>query len=93
MATGMDRGAARLTAIRARHTYALTFGSSAALAGLAGTMVGTVGTSNPSAVGGFTLLSFVVAVLGGLGNMYGALLGGLAVGLVEAWGGQYLPGT
>lgn len=93
MATGMDRGAARLMGIRARHVYALTFGLAAALAGMAGAMVGTVGTFNPAAASGFTLLSFVIAVLGGLGNMYGALVGGLLLGLVEAWGGQYLPGT
>ena len=93
MATGMDRGAARLMGIRARHVYALTFGLSAALAGMAGAMVGTVGTFNPAAAGGYTLLSFVVAVLGGLGNMYGALVGGLVIGLVEAWAGQYLSGT
>ena len=48
MATGMDRGAARLMGIRARHVYALTFGLAAALAGLAGAMVGTVGTFNPA---------------------------------------------
>ena len=93
MATGMDRGAARLMGIRARHAYALTFGIAAALAGMAGAMVGTVGTFNPAAAGGFTLMSFVIAVLGGLGNMYGALVGGLVIGLVEAWGGLYLPGT
>ena len=93
MATGMDRGAARLMGIRARHAYAMTFAIAAGLAGMAGTMVGTVGTFNPAAAGGFTLLSFVIAVLGGLGNMYGALVGGLVIGLVEAWGGQYLPGT
>ncbi len=93
MATGMDRGAARLMGIRARHVYALTFGIAAGLAGMAGAMVGTVGTFNPAAAGSFTLLSFVIAVLGGLGNMYGALVGGLVIGLVEAWAGQYLPGT
>ncbi|MEO7982310.1 MAG: branched-chain amino acid ABC transporter permease [Sporichthyaceae bacterium] len=93
VATGMDRGAARLMGIRARHVYALTFGLAAALAGLAGAMVATVGTFNPAAAGGFTLLSFVIAVLGGLGNMYGALVGGLVIGLVEAWAGQYLSGT
>jgi branched-chain amino acid transport system permease protein len=93
MATGMDRGAARLMGIRARHVYALTFGLSAAMAGIAGAMLGTVGTFNPSTAAGYTLLSFVIAVLGGLGNMYGALVGGLVIGLVEAWGGQYLPGT
>ena len=93
MATGMDRGAARLMGIRARHVYALTFGVAAALAGMAGAMVGTVGTFNPADAARYTLLSFVIAVLGGLGNMYGALAGGLVLGLVEAWGGQYLPGT
>jgi branched-chain amino acid transport system permease protein len=93
MATGMDRGAARLMGIRAAHVYALTYGIAAGLAGMAGTMVGTVGTFNPAAAGRYTLLSFVIAVLGGLGNMYGALIGGLVIGLVEAWGGQYLSGT
>jgi len=92
-ATGMDRGAARLMGIRARHVYALTFGIAAALAGMAGAMVGTLGTFQPAAAGSFTLLGFVIAVLGGLGNMYGALLGGVFIGLVEAWAGQYLPGT
>ena len=93
MATGMDRGAARLMGIRARHVYALTFGIAAALAAVAGTMVGMIGTFNPAAAGGFTLLSFVIAVLGGLGNMYGALVGGLVIGIVQAWAGLYLPGT
>ena len=93
LATGMDRGAARLMGIRARHVYALTFGIAAALAGMAGAMIGTVGTFSPSAAASFTLMSFVVAVLGGLGNMYGALVGGLVIGLVQAWGGQYLQGT
>jgi branched-chain amino acid transport system permease protein len=79
--------------IRARHVYALTFGIAAALAAMAGTMIGTVGTFNPAAAGGYTLLSFVIAVLGGLGNMYGALVGGIVIGLVESWAGLYLSGT
>ncbi|MEV6794068.1 branched-chain amino acid ABC transporter permease [Streptomyces sp. NPDC051320] len=93
LATGMDRGAARLMGIRAKHVYALTFGIAAALAGAAGAAVATVGTFSTADAGRFTLFSFVAAVLGGLGNMYGALLGGLLLGLVEAWGGQLLPGT
>lgn len=93
LATGMDRGAARLMGIRAAHVYALTFGLAAALAAIAGSMVGTVGTFNPAAAGGYTLLSFVIAVLGGLGNMYGALLGGVVIGLIESWAGLYLSGT
>jgi branched-chain amino acid transport system permease protein len=93
LATGMDRDAARLMGIRARHVYALTFGIATAMAGAAGAAVSVVGTFSPADAGRFTLFSFVAAVLGGLGNMYGALLGGMVLGLVEAWGGQLLPGT
>jgi branched-chain amino acid transport system permease protein len=93
LATGMDRGAARLMGIKARHVYALTFGIAAALAGAAGAAVGAVSTFSPADAGRFTLFSFVAAVLGGLGNMWGALYGGLVLGLVMSWGGQLLPGT
>src|SRR5205085_958304 len=91
--TGMDRGAARLMGIPVAHIYAVTFGLAAALAGAAGAVIGTVSTFSPAAAGGFTLRSFVVAVLGGLGNMWGALAGGILRGVVEAWGGPYLSGT
>ncbi len=93
LATGMDRGAARLMGIKAAHVYALTFGLSAALAGAAGAAIGAVSTFSPADAGRLTLFSFVAAVLGGLGNMSGALYGGLLLGLVEGWGGQLLPGT
>jgi branched-chain amino acid transport system permease protein len=92
-ATGMDRMTARLMGISAAHIYALTFAISAALAAAAGTMIGIVGTFSPADAGTFTLRSFVISVLGGLGNMWGALAGGLVLGLVEAWGGQYISGT
>ena len=93
LATGMDRGAARLMGIRAAHVYAVTFGIAAALAGVAGAATSAVTTFSPADAGRFTLFSFVAAVLGGLGNMYGALYGGLLLGLVEAWGGNLLPNT
>src|SRR6266536_1459076 len=92
-ATGMDRGAARLMGMRVRHVYAVTFGIAAALAGAAGAILGTVATFNPADAGRYTLQSFVIAVLGGLGNMWGALAGGILLGVVTAWGGQYLSGT
>ena len=92
-ATGMDRSTARLMGINARHIYALTFAIAAALAGAAGTVVGVVGTFSPVSAGAFTLRSFVISVLGGLGNMWGALAGGLVLGVAEAWGGQYLSTT
>ncbi|MEN3307058.1 MAG: branched-chain amino acid transport system permease protein [Micromonosporaceae bacterium] len=93
LATGMDRGAARLMGIKARHVYALTFGIAAALAGAAGAAVAGVSTFSPADAGRFTLFSFVAAVLGGLGNTAGALLGGVVLGLAEGIGGQLLPGT
>jgi branched-chain amino acid transport system permease protein len=92
-ATGMDRSAARLMGMNVRHVYALTFGLSAGMAGMAGAVIGSINTFSPAAAGGFTLQSFVIAVLGGLGNMWGALAGGVLLGLVQAWGGQYLAGT
>jgi branched-chain amino acid transport system permease protein len=93
-ATGMDRGAARLMGIRARHIYAVTFGISAALAGIAGTMIATVGSFNPTTTPGqLTLDAFVISVLGGLGNMYGALVGGFVLGVAETVGGLVLTGT
>jgi branched-chain amino acid transport system permease protein len=92
-ATGMDRGAARLMGVRVRRIYGLTFGIAAGLAGAAGAIYGTVDTFSPADAGSFTLQSFVIAVLGGLGNMWGALAGGLLLGVVQAWSGQYLGGT
>ncbi|HYM96047.1 MAG TPA: branched-chain amino acid ABC transporter permease [Candidatus Sulfotelmatobacter sp.] len=93
-ATGMDRGAARLMGIRAGHVYAVTFGISAALAGVAGTMIATVGSFNPTSTPSqLTLDAFVISVLGGLGNMYGALAGGLVLGVAESLGGLILTGT
>jgi branched-chain amino acid transport system permease protein len=91
--TGMDRAAARLMGMNVRHVYAFTFGIAAAMAGMAGAILGTINTFSPSAAAGYTLQSFVIAVLGGLGNMWGALAGGLVLGLVQSWGGQYLSGT
>ena len=93
LATGMDRGAARLMGINAAHIYAVTFGLAAGMAGIAGAAVGTVSPFSPADAGRFTLFSFVAAVLGGLGNMSGALYGGVLLGLVESWGGLLLPNT
>ena len=92
MATGMDRGA-RLMGHPRPARLCLTFGIARPSPGSPGVMIGTIDTFNPAAAGRFTLLSFVIAVLGGLGNMYGALAGGLLIGLVRALGGYYLPGT
>lgn len=83
---------ARLVGINVKFIYVLTFGLGAAAAGAAGTFVSTFTTVEPTAGAIFNLTAFVVVVLGGMGNVPGALVGGLIVGLTEQLGGLILPG-
>src|SRR5918912_2770472 len=89
-AVGQDRVAARLMGIDIGRTYALTFGIGAALAGASGTLLSTTSGFNPATFTAFNVLAFSVVVLGGLGSIQGALLGGLVFGLVYEFGGTYL---
>ncbi len=92
-ATSEELRAARLTGIPVAHIYAVTFGLGAALAGAAGGLWGMLFPITPIMGGGLTLKSFVVAVLGGLGTMMGALVGGLVLGLAESFTATYLGPT
>lgn len=83
---------ARLVGIDVRRAYTLTFAIGAACAGAAGTLVAPFLTIQPTAGDMFTIIAFVVVVLGGMGNVGGALAGGLIVGLTEQFGGVLLPG-
>lgn len=85
-ATRMDLEAATLVGIRVGRTYALTFAIGAALAGLAGALISASSPISPIMGLTYTGKAFVVAALGGLGNMYGALVGGLVLGLAEQLG-------
>jgi branched-chain amino acid transport system permease protein len=92
-ATSQELRAARLTGIPVAHVYAVTFGLGAALAGAAGGLWGMLFPITPVMGGALTLKSFVVAVLGGLGTMMGAIVGGLVLGLAEALTATYLGPT
>jgi branched-chain amino acid transport system permease protein len=92
-ATSEELRAARLTGIPVAHIYAVTFGLGAALAGAAGGLWGMLFPITPIMGGALTLKSFVVAVLGGLGTMMGAIVGGLVLGLAESFSATYLGPT
>jgi branched-chain amino acid transport system permease protein len=64
--------------------YALTFGLGLACAGAAGAIMVALTDVTPMLAPSFTLLAFTIVIVGGLGSMTGALLGGLLIGVVEA---------
>ncbi len=92
-ATAQDRDAAQLMGIDINTTIAVTFLIGSALAGAAGFVSGVYyGTTwffNGFEAG---LKAFTAAVLGGIGNIPGAMLGGFLIGLIEAIATQYIPG-
>jgi branched-chain amino acid transport system permease protein len=65
------------------HIYAVTFGLGSAMAGAAGSLLAVVYAFSPVIGAPFTLKAFVIVILGGLGNMYGALLAGVFLGVSE----------
>ena len=82
---------AQLVGIDVRRTYVLTFALGTACAGAAGTLVAPFVTITATSGQVFNILAFVVVVLGGMGNVAGALVGGLLIGLTEQLGGVLLP--
>ncbi len=92
-ATAQDLRAARLSGVPVAHIYAVTFGLGAALAGAAGVLWGTLFPITPTMGGPLTLKAFAVNVLGGLGTMMGPLVGGVVLGVIEAYTSTYLGPT
>ncbi|HKV43299.1 MAG TPA: branched-chain amino acid ABC transporter permease [bacterium] len=89
-ATASDQEAARLMGIPIAHVYALTFAIAAATAGIAGGLISISFPIYPAMGAGYTLIGFVVCVLGGLGSVPGALLGGLLLGLLQTYAAWWL---
>lgn len=90
VAVRMDRDAASLMGIRVGHVYAITFGLAALMAGACGTLMSVVFPITTNITGLLLGKAFVICVIGGLGTVPGALVGGLALGLVESVVGNFL---
>ncbi|GAA5149145.1 branched-chain amino acid ABC transporter permease [Pseudonocardia eucalypti] len=92
-AIAQDRDTARLMGIDPDRVIVTTFALGGVLAGVAGVLYGAdLGFVNIDIGFQTGILAFTAAVLGGIGNIGGAVVGGLVIGLVKALGGQYLPG-
>jgi branched-chain amino acid transport system permease protein len=89
-ATAMDIEAAQLSGVRVARLYAIVFGLGAGLAGAAGSLISLSYSLQPSMGDPFIIKAFVVCVLGGLGSVQGALVGGLLYGVLESFGSQYI---
>jgi branched-chain amino acid transport system permease protein len=90
-AVAEDQAAASLMGINVNHIISLTFLIGGAMGGAAGVLFGVqYGLINPYT--GFIpgLKAFTAAVLGGIGNIPGAMIGGLVLGLLEAFAASYL---
>jgi branched-chain amino acid transport system permease protein len=89
-ATSQDMEMARLVGVRVRYTIALAFVLGAVLAGAGGLLVAPMFLADPSMGGPLGLKSFVVSVIGGFGNLPGAVIGGLLLGVVETLAAAYI---
>lgn len=89
-ATAQDREAAQLMGINVRWTSTLAFGIGAALAGIAGALIAPTYYIFPQVGSTFTLKAFVIVVLGGMGSVVGATLGGIIIGLTESLSAVYI---
>jgi len=78
---------AQVVGLNVRHLYALTFGLGTACVGVAGCLLTLLVDVTPGSGPAYTLLAFVIVIIGGLGSMVGALAGGVLIGVSEAVAG------
>ena len=81
---------ALVVGLNVKHLYALTFGLGSACLAVAGCAMVLLVEVTPSLGPAYTLLAFVIVIVGGLGSMGGALLGGVLIGVSEALAGLFI---
>lgn len=89
-AVAKDKLGAELCGIDVAHIYAVTFGLGTACVAVAACLLISTYYVNPTAGNAFVLIAFTIVVLGGMGSVAGALVGGLFVGVVESLSGIFL---
>jgi branched-chain amino acid transport system permease protein len=92
-ATAQNLVSARLYGVEPRHLYAMTFGIGIGLAGVAGGLYGTVSQINPYIGATLTAKCFAIAIIGGLDNPLGVIVGGLVLGIIESLAVLYIGAT
>jgi len=85
-ATGQNRWAAFLLGIPVDRIHGLSFALAAGLAAVAGTFTATIFWIHPTVGEIFILRAFIIVVLGGMGNVFGAFVGGLIIAVAESLG-------
>lgn len=89
-ATAQDREAAQLMGINVKWMSILAFGMGSALAGTAGALISPTYYIFPQIGSMFTLKAFVITVLGGMGSIVGATIGGVIIGVAESMSAVYI---
>ena len=93
-AVTQNRPMASAMGIRTPRVDALTFGLGSGIAGLAGVALSQIDNVSPNLGQGYIIDSFMVVVFGGVGNLWGTLIGGMSLGVInkvlEPWAGAVL---
>lgn len=89
-AVGQNREAAAICGINVHHIYALAFGLGCAITAFGGCAMLPFYAIFPQMGMSLAIKAFIIVVLGGLGSVPGALLGGVIIGIVESVGGQFV---
>ena len=85
-ASASDAGAAGAMGVDVKRVHMLTFALGAACAAMGGVLLGTAFSFTPGSGGTYLLISFAVVVLGGIGNIFGTLVAGIVLGLLQSLG-------
>jgi branched-chain amino acid transport system permease protein len=89
-ASSADATAAAVMGVDVKRVHALTFALGAACAAMGGVLIGTAFSFTPGTGATYLLISFAIVVLGGVGNIFGTLMAGIAMGLLQSLGAVVL---